>query len=249
MHSIGGSLHPKLTRRIKVLVTVCVVLFVGVVTLWQISNSHTFQFFGAIVQRVNTSEKVVALTFDDGPTSTGTRAILNVLGEMGVKATFFVIGAELEQNMSEGRKIVAAGHELGNHSYSHARMILVTPGFVQEEVEKTDRLIREVGYSGEINFRPPFGKKLLALPYYLHKTGRKTITWDVEADSKPEIARDARKIIEVVRSRVRPGSIILLHAMYPSRHESLKAVGGIIESLHTDGYRFVTVSELLQTAK
>jgi peptidoglycan/xylan/chitin deacetylase (PgdA/CDA1 family) len=234
--------------RTMIFIALSVILLVGVVALWEVSNSHTFQFFGLIVPRVNTSEKVVALTFDDGPTPSGTSEILKVLDEMHVKATFFVIGAELEQNMSEGRKIVAAGHELGNHSYSHARMILVTPNFVQQEVEKTDRLIREVGYTGEINFRPPFGKKLFALPYYLSKTGRRTITWDVEADSKPEIARDAKKIIDVALPQVRPGSIILLHVMYPSRHESLKAVVGIVESLRREGYRFVTVSELLHAA-
>ena len=216
--------------------------------LWQVSKSRTFQFFGVIVPHVSTSEKVIALTFDDGPTTSGTNEILKVLDEMNVKATFFVIGAELEQNMIEGRKIVAAGHELGNHSYSHDRMILVTPSFVQQEIEKTDRLIREVGYSKEINFRPPFGKKLLALPYYLSKHGRKTIMWDVEPDSLPEIARDSGKIIQETRSKVRPGSIILLHAMYPSRQPSLKAVRGMIESLKQDGYRFVTISELLAAA-
>ena len=234
--------------RTKVFVALSVILLVAVVALWEISKSRTFQFFGLIIPRVNTSEKVVALTFDNGPTPSGTSQILKVLDQMHVKATFFVIGAELEPNMSEGRKIVAAGHELGNHSYSHARMILVTPNFVQQEVEKTDRLIREVGYIGEINFRPPFGKKLLALPYYLSKTGRRTVTWDVEADSKPEIVRDAKKIIDVARSQVRPGSIILLHVMYPSRQESLKAVVGIVESLRREGYRFVTVSELLHAA-
>ena len=230
------------------LIAVPVILIVGTAALWQVCKSPTFQFFGRIVPRVNTSEKIVSLTFDDGPTPNGTNDILKVLDEKNVKATFFVIGAELEQNMSEGRKIVAAGHELSNHSYSHTRMILVTPGFVQQEVEKTDQLIREAGYSGEITFRPPYGKKLLALPYYLSKTGRKTITWDVEPDSNPETARDANKIIENARSRVRPGSIILLHVMYPSRQESMKAVGGIIENLRREEYRFVTISELLKAA-
>jgi len=231
--------------RKKLLITFPVVLLVGFVSLWQVSNSRSFQFFGTIVPRVNTSEKVVALSFDDGPTKGATDAVLKALYEMNVKATFFVMGAELEQNMDEGRKIVAAGHELGNHSYSHVRMVLVTPSFVQEEIEKTDRLIKEAGYTGEINFRPPYGKKLLALPYYLSKAGRKTIMWDVEPDSNPRTAGDSRTIIEETRNRVRPGSIILLHVMYPSRQQSLKAVKGIIESLQGDGYRFVTVSELL----
>ena len=231
--------------RKKLLITIPFVLLFGVMALWQVSKSRTFQFFGVLVPRISTTEKVVALTFDDGPTLSGTNEILGVLDEMKVKATFFVIGAELEQNMAEGRKIVAAGHELGNHSYSHVRMLLVTPSFVQQEIEKTDRLIREAGFSREINFRPPYGKKLLALPYYLARTERKTIMWDVEPDSNPEIASDSRRIIDEARSRVRPGSIILLHAMYQSRQQSLKAVRGIIETLEREGYRFVTVSELL----
>lgn len=231
--------------RKKLLIASPFVLLVGFVTLWQVSNSRSFQFFGTIIPRVNTSEKVVALTFDDGPTKGATDEVLRALREMNVKATFFVMGAELEQNMDEGRKIVAAGHELGNHSYSHVRMVLVTPSFVREEIEKTDRLIKEAGYTGEINFRPPYGKKLLALPYYLSKTGRKTIMWDIEPDSNPRRASDSRTIIEETQKRVRPGSIILLHVMYSSRQQSLNAVKGIIESLQQEGYRFVTVSELL----
>ena len=229
--------------RKKLLIAPPFVLLAAFVSLWQVSNSRSFQFFGTIVPRVNTSEKVVALTFDDGPTKGATDEILKALHEMNVKATFFVIGGELEQNIDEARKIVAAGHELGNHSYSHVRMVLVTPSFVREEIEKTDRLIKEAGYTGEINFRPPYGKKLLALPYYLSRTGRKTIMWDVEPDSKT--ASDSRTIIEETRTRVRPGSIILLHVMYSTRQQSLKAVKGIIESLKQEGYRFVTVSELL----
>ena len=232
----------------KLLIALPVILLIGAIALWQVSKSRSFQFFGAIVPRVHTAEKVVALTFDDGPTKGETDDILKALDELNVKATFFVTGAELEQNPDEGRKIVAAGHQMGNHSYSHVRMLLVLPSFVQQEIEKTDRLIRATGYSGEINFRPPFGKKLLALPYYLSKNGRKTITWDVEPDSKPDIANDSSRIIEETRARVRPGSIILLHAMYPSRRESLKAVRGIIEGLRQNGYRFVTVSELLAEA-
>jgi chitin deacetylase len=237
--------------RKKLLIAVGLFLLVmaGAIALWEISKSRTFQFFGDIIPHINTSDKIVALTFDDGPTKGATDEILRVLDEMKVKATFFVIGNELEQNLDEGRKIVAAGHELGNHSFSHDRMVLVTPSFVQQEIEKTDRLIKEAGYAKEIYFRPPYGKKLFALPYYLSKNGRKTITWDVEPDSNPQIASDANRIIESSRSRVRPGSIILLHAMYPSRKPSLDAVRGIIETLAHDGYRFATVSELLAANK
>ncbi|HYH86354.1 MAG TPA: polysaccharide deacetylase family protein [Pyrinomonadaceae bacterium] len=220
-------------------------LIVGLVVLWQISRSRTFQFFGQLVPRVNTSQKVVALTFDDGPTPDATGQILSALAEEHVRATFFVTGAELEKNMAEGQRIVAAGHELGNHTYSHERMVLVTPSFVRQEIERTDKLIRDAGYQGEIYFRPPYGKKLFALPYYLSKTGRKSITWDVEPDSYPEVAADSDKITEYVLSRTRPGSIIILHVMYPNRSESLKAVKKIVEGLRVQGYSFKTVSELL----
>ena len=217
-----------------------------IIVLWQISRSRTFQFFGEIIPRVNTSEKVVALTFDDGPTVTATDQILSILAEQKVKATFFVIGAELEKNLDQARKILAAGHELGNHTYSHDRMLLVTPSFVKQEIESTDKLIRDAGYQGEILFRPPYGKKLFALPYYLSKTGRKTITWDVEPESYPEIDTSADKIAEHVLSNTRPGSIIILHVMYPNRRESMKAVPKIIEGLKAQGYSFKTISELLQ---
>jgi len=156
-----------------------------------------------------------------------------------------VTGAELEQNLEQGKKLVAEGHELGNHSYSHVRMFFVTPSFVKQEVESTDKLIREAGYQGDIPFRPPYGKKLFALPYYLWRHGRKSITWDVEPDSYPEIATDANKIVEYVLANARPGSIIILHVMYPNRRESMKSVKMIVEGLRTEGYEFKTVSELL----
>jgi len=212
---------------------------------FQVSKSRTFQFFGEIVPRINTRQKVVALTFDDGPTPGITEEVLSTLNEEGVKATFFVIGEELERNPEEGRKIVAAGHELGNHTYSHERMVLKTLSFIECEIECTDQLIRQAGYQSAIHFRPPYGKKLILLPYFLSKTSRKTITWDVEPDSYPEIAADANRIIAHVMEKSSPGSIILLHVMYKSRGESLKAVKGIITGLKGEGYSFKTVSEML----
>ena len=220
----------------------------GAAALWQLSKSRTFQFFGRIVPRVETSQRLVALTFDDGPTRKQTAEVLRLLGERGVRATFFVTGGELEQNMEAGRDIVAAGHELGNHSYSHERMLLVTPSYVRREVERTDELIRAAGHTGEIHFRPPYGKKLLALPLYLSRHDRKTITWDVEPDSELAPDADAAAVARHVVGRTRPGSIILLHVMYPSRAQTLKAVPPIIEGLEREGFRFVTVSELVAAA-
>lgn len=222
-----------------------IILVIASIILWQVSRSRTFQFFGELIPRINTSQKVVALSFDDGPVPRATDSILSILEQEQIHATFFVTGAELEHHTAEGRKIVAAGHELGNHSYSHERMILVTPSFVQREIETTDKLIRDVGYQGEILFRPPYGRKLFALPYYLATTGRKSITWDVEPESYPQIAASADRIAEHVLSKTQPGSIIILHVMYPNRIESLKAVPKIVQGLKAQGYSFKTVSELL----
>src|SRR5215470_9293620 len=235
-----------INKRAKaILITVVIVISVTAAA-YKISKSRTFQFFGDIVPRINTRQKVVALTFDDGPTPGVTEEHLSVLNKEGVKATFFVIGAELERNLEEGRKIVAAGHELGNHTYSHKRMVLKTPSFIESEIERTDQLIRQAGYQSTIHFRPPYGKKLILLPYYLARTSRKTITWDVEPDSYPEIAADSNKIVAHVMEKAKPGSIILLHVM--GRSESLKAVKGVIAGLKGQGYSFKTVSEMLAMA-
>src|SRR4030095_3689082 len=228
---------------LKALLVIVVAVVVATTAGYKVSNSRTFQFFGEIVSRVNTRQKVVALTFDDGPTPGVTEEVLSILNEAGVKATFFVIGMELERNLEEGRKIVAAGHELGNHTYSHERMVLKTPSFIRSEIERTDQLIRQVGYQSTIHFRPPFGKKLILLPYFLARTSRKTLTWDVEPDSYPEIAADSNKIVAHVMEKTKPGSIILLHVM--GRSESLKAVKGVITGLKGERYSFKTVSEML----
>ena len=222
------------------LVVVPIVLW----SAWKLSNARTVQLFGGIVPRVETSEPVVALTFDDGPTARFTDEILAILRDEGVKATFFVVGEALERNPTECQKIVREGHELGNHSYSHQRMILKPYSFIRQEIERTDELIRTCGYGGEVHFRSPNGKKLILLPYYLSRMGRKNIFWDVSPEGDRDVAA-ADKIVETVLEKTRPGSIILLHVMYRSRAESREALPGIIHGLRQQGYRFVTVSELL----
>lgn len=220
-------------------------LLLGMFGLWALMNSRTYQVFGTIVPRVETTQKVVALTFDDGPQPGFTDEIITILDEVDARATFFVTGAELEQHPAEAQRLVAAGHALGNHSYSHQRMILVSPSFVRREIEQTDRLIRSAGYTGRIDFRPPYGKKLVVLPFYLAQHDRTTIMVDVEPDSYDEIGQDAEKIADHVLTNARPGSIILLHVMNRSRRTSMAAVRPIVTRLKQQGYRFVTVPELL----
>jgi len=214
----------------------------GLFAVRQVARSRTFQVSGTLVNHVETDAPVIALTFDDGPTAAHTGEVLGVLADRQVQATFFVVGEALERNPWLGAQIVAAGHELGNHSYSHAPLVGRSTAFIRAEIERTDRLIRQAGYQGEIHFRPPNGKKLIALPWTLAATGRTTIMWSLE----PEAAGSADDIVARVLADARPGSIVLLHLMYESRAESRAALPAIIDGLQAQGYRLVTVSELLR---
>ncbi|MCD8508618.1 MAG: polysaccharide deacetylase family protein [Bacillus sp. (in: Bacteria)] len=232
-------------KKVMVVVVCVVVLMAAVYFTNELSKSRSFQFFGGLVTDVATEEKVVALTFDDGP-GENTAEVIEVLGSHEVLGTFFLTGREIEEDIDGAIALVEAGHEIGNHSFSHSRMVFKSPGFVRVELEATDKLIRQAGYEGEIHFRPPYGRRLLAVPYFLWREDRKTILWSVEPESYPEVSMDAGRIADYVVENVEPGGIILLHVMYDSRRESLAAVEPIIVRLKAEGYRFVTVSELLE---
>jgi peptidoglycan/xylan/chitin deacetylase (PgdA/CDA1 family) len=213
------------------------------VGLWQLSKSWTFQLFGELHDRVETSEKVVALTFDDGPKPGQTEAILGILKRHGVKASFFMVGRRIERHRELAARVLAEGHQLGNHSYSHHRLIFKSPSYVQEEIDKTDALLRELGVEGEIYFRAPNCKKLVVLPWLLKQGGRKHITFD--AVSLDDQTQDVELLTSRVMESVRPGSIILFHDGGRDKPGTIQATELVIEKLLAQGYRFVTVSELL----
>lgn len=121
-------------------------------------------------------------------------------------------------------------------------MIFMSLASIADEVERTDAVIRRIGFRGPIFFRPPGGRKLLGLPWYLASTQRTTIMWDVEPESYVRAASD---LVRYTREHVRPGSIIILHPMTEPGGETRAALPAIIDGLLLDGYRFVTVSELL----
>ena len=214
----------------------------------QISRSRGFQFFGGLIGAQPVAEKVVALTLDDGPSS-HTADVLRILDEHAVKATFFLIGADIERQPDATRQIAAAGHEIGNHSYSHHRMVFKSERWIAREIETTDRLIQRSGYDGPIHFRSPYGKRLLSLPRYLAAHQRYNVLFDVEPETYGAIARDRDAMVQHVLERTRPGSIILLHPMYGRRNVARAALPAIISGLKARGYRFVTVSELLSLGK
>ncbi len=225
---------------------VTLVLLMAVV--FNISKCRDFQLFGKIVNRVDTDEKIIALTFDDGPLPGATEKIINILAQEQITATFFLTGREMEQYPEEAKKLIAAGHQIGNHSYSHPRMVFMSYQDVTNEVANTNELIRNLGYKNEIVFRPPYGKKLLMLPLYLQRNNMTTVTWDIEPESFSEVSISSEKITQHVVAEAKSGSIILLHIMYPSRKVSMDAVPSIIRELKAQGYRFVTVNDLLVLA-
>jgi peptidoglycan-N-acetylglucosamine deacetylase len=211
--------------------------------LFQLSKSRTLQFFGGITNRINTDQKVVALTFDDAP-SLQDKEVLDILQEKQIKATFYEIGKAIEEYPEEAKAIVDAGMEIGNHSYSHQRFLFKSLSFIDSEVQKTNTLIRNTGYKGEITFRPPNGKKLFGLPWYLQQHGIKTITWDVEPDTY--VAGNSEAIVKYTLDHVQPGSIILIHPFCEKDCVAdREALPKIINRLQSRGYKFVTVSELL----
>ena len=123
-------------------------------SLHQLAKARCFQLTGDLVCRVETEEKLVALTFDDGPTPWGVDATLTALAAEGATATVFLIGSEVEERPDLVAKLIDAGQEVGNHSYSHVHNVGRVPAFYREEVERTDRLLRESGASPAF-FRPP----------------------------------------------------------------------------------------------
>ena len=217
-------------------------LAVAAVGLREVVNSSTFQLFGDYVARVDTDEKVVALTFDDGPDPFHTPRVLEVLDRYHVKATFFMLGRNVERHPAMAREVLARGHEIGNHSYSHARLILMSPRHVRDEIERTDQLLRGIGVTGEILFRPPHASKFIVLPYVLVQMKKLSVLGDV--DPQEWKRRPAAVMTESILRQTRPGSIIGLHD--PMGGATLRTLEDSIKGLAAQGYRFETVSELVR---
>lgn len=233
----------RLYKYLKIPSFILLALLVTGYTLFLFSKSLTFQFLGGLTNRIDTNQKIVALTFDDAPSS-HTEEILITLKEKQVKATFYEIGRAIEQYPAEAKAIVKAGMEVGNHSYSHQRFLFKSQPFIDSEIQKTNQLIRDTGYQGEITFRPPYGKKLFGLPLYLHSHNVKTIMWDVEPDTHAPGSEES--IVNYTLENTKPGSIILLHPFCDLCTSDRAAIGKIIDGLEKKGYKFVTVSELME---
>ena len=221
------------------------VLCAGVVAagLFQLSRAKCFQLVGEVTCRVETGEKLVALTFDDGPTDRGVDAVTQALARHDAKATFFLIGRAVERNPEAVRRLISAGHEIGNHSYSHMHNIGRSQAFYRDEVEHTNAALRALGASPHY-FRPPYGMRLIGLPRAVSEAGLHTVMWDVaESDGSGDTAEEyAANILRDIR----PGSIVLIHAMNSHNRNAREGLPRILEGLSQRGYRAVTVSRLLE---
>ncbi len=223
-------------RRNKFLGAVSAVLVLTVLVQQPISGAD-------IVYSWNTNDKVIALTFDDGPHPVHTPEILDILGEYGIKATFFTIGQNVEWYNDVFRMEYEAGHEIGNHTYSHRNLRTLPYPEVCREIGRTEELVYEtVEYRTRL-LRPPegaFGNDLCKAASELDYT---VICWSVDTLDWAHTPSEA--IAEHVLNNVKEGDIILFHDYISGDSPTPEALRTIIPVLLDEGYRFVTVSELL----
>jgi peptidoglycan-N-acetylglucosamine deacetylase len=191
------------------------------------------------------SEKVIALTFDDGPWPETTEQILATLKQEHVKATFYMIGQPLKSFPEIGKKVLADGHVIANHTLHHWYKKM-SPLVAQREIEDTAKIIKEVLNVETEYFRPPGGVLTNGLVAYAQKHNQSINMWSVDSgDSHPK-RPSTEAMIKTVVSGATPGGIVLMHDGGGSHTNTAKAVPTIIAKLRAQGYKFVTVPELLE---
>lgn len=220
---------------------ICLLVIITVVASFLLSVRYTqskpsFVRSGTFV--VHTNQKVVALTFDDGPDPIFTEPILNLLEQKHAKATFFVIGNNAHQNPSLLRRMVKEGDEIGNHSYTHnynqIKMI--------EEIKKTNKVVYDATGVHTHFYRPPGGFASKSQIAAIKNKGYIVTLWNVDSKDWREPGVD--RIINNVLNKISPGAIVLFHDGGGARNQTVQALGRIIDVLRADGYHFVTLSEL-----
>ena len=209
------------------------------------------QLFGASFAR-GADPQQLALTYDDGPNDSSTLPLLEVLAKYGVKATFFLIGRHVRSRPAIARKIAEAGHAIGNHTYSHPNLIFASLKKLRRELEICERVLTEtIGEHARL-FRPPFGAKRPAILRTVHSMGFKPIKWSVTCyDWKPTTADRVEQ--HAVR-QIRGGDLILMHdgdhsQMGADRSHTVEATERLIRRYHDQGYKFVTIPEMMQASE
>lgn len=203
------------------------------------------EFQGKVEKQVKLpkKEKVIALTFDDGPWPRSTLQILDILKKNNIKATFFMVGEPLAEYPQIGQKVVADGHAIGNHTWHHwyGKMTLAT---VTREIDDTAALIYKLTGVKTAMFRPPGGVLNNGLVDYAKKHNYFVAMWS--SDSTDYRRPSVPALIHNVLKDVQPGGMVLLHDGGGDRSRTVQALPKIIAELQKRGYKFVTVPELLQ---
>ncbi len=194
---------------------------------------------------VPNAEKVIALTFDDGPWPETTQQILATLQQEKIKATFYMIGQPLKSFPEIGKKVLADGHVIANHTLHHWYHTM-SPLVAQREIEDTAKIIKEVLNVETAYFRPPGGVLTNGLVAYATKHNQSINMWSVDSgDSHPKRPTPAA-MLKTILAGATPGGIVLMHDGGGSHANTAKALPQIIAKLRAQGYKFVTVPELLE---
>lgn len=220
----------------------CLLVFFGMSPfLIKMDGRKTMSVSSDSVRSQNVSDEVkpvVALTFDDGPNASSTPILLDGLKERKVRATFFLIGENVEKDENEKivKRMYEEGHLIGNHTYRHVDLSKISGREAEKEIKTTDEAIKKItGHETEF-IRPPFG----AMPEGEEDPDKIYVKWTV--DSLDWVTKDTEKIVEKVTADTKEGDVILMHDCYG---ESVEAALQIVDIMEKQGYEFVTADELI----
>jgi len=185
-----------------------------------------------------TGNKVIALTFDDGP-GPYTAYLLDILDQYGARATFFLIGSKVSGQASVVRSIQARGHQLGNHSWSHPELPKLSVDQIAGEIDRTNEAIRQATGVKPSILRPPYGAVNGVVLEQLRLRNMSSILWSV--DTRDWADRNSQIVCSRAVAGARPGAVILMHDIHQT---SVNAVPCILSSLKQQGYSFVTIQRL-----
>ncbi len=192
-----------------------------------------------VVKGVYAGDKLIALTFDDGPNG-NTDTLLNILEDKDVKATFFVVGRMVEKYPHLLEEIFNRGHEISNHTYSHPNLTELSTREVIYELDKTRGLVREVIGKDPHFFRPPGGKYDQRILKISETAGYTMVMWDINTN---DLTSSPEKIYREIVNYAEDGDIVLLHNGTVS---TIEIIGKVIDELRKKGFEFATVSEILE---
>ena len=221
----------------------CLLVFLGMSPfLIKMDGRKTRSVSSDSVRSQNVSDEVkpvVALTFDDGPNASSTPILLDGLRERKVRATFFLIGENVEKDENEKivKRMYEEGHLIGNHTYTHCNLSKLETGEAKKELEQTDTVIEKITGKQPVFVRAPYGELPVDGEQDLNRI---YIGWTV--DPLDWMTEDTGAVVKTVVEEINPGDVILLHDCYPS---SVQAAIRIVDLLQGKGYEFVTVDHLI----